>query len=487
MTDGNQPRTAKPESLEAKFKLLALLPYDRRAKRKHSLVFGFILDWYHSKYGDALASVRHVTATIKERDPGGTGLYAGDVHCALSDLVAWGYLEQEKGTGRRASRYVPVWSKLDSVHKTPNATDDEISVRENANASVRETPNAKPDSVRDSMNEDPLTVTRPQDRVNGKEGYDCATPTAPPAPPAIAADAAVSAQGEYEAVQPFEQLWRAYDYKKKKKEARAAYAKLAPDNNLHAEMVKAAEAWRESWAAQSNPEAPRFHLHKWIEREEYECSPPTAYKPKERKARAATSEQPAVAKAKGKLTEPLRVIEAEYIGSAFSDYRLRLKVDAPSGEQEHTLKILTDAGQGEDNDVFVKLRAAFKLDAADWPGQRLRLKVDDGRIVDAVPELQPDRLVKIAEADIVDVDQDKIFVAKLVDMQGKPEGRLDIIIRSDDFDEQREGQAKATRLFDAVDLGASADAESDDLIGRVFMFTGKGDFKRAPANMVEAA
>ena len=172
--------SAKPESLEAKFKLLAALPYDKRAKRKHSLVYGFILDWYHSKYGDALASVRHVTTTLKERDPAGIGLFQGDVHGALTDLVSWGYLEQEKGTGRRASRYVPVWSKVDSVHKIPNATEDEISVRENHNTSVRETPNATSDSVDKIPNEDPSTVTRPQDGVTVR-GNDSAAPTAPPA------------------------------------------------------------------------------------------------------------------------------------------------------------------------------------------------------------------------------------------------------------------------------------------------------------------
>jgi hypothetical protein len=108
MSETNIP---KPESLEAKFRLMTVLPYDKRAKRKHILVYGFILDWFHSKYGDALASVRHIVANLKDRDPFEAGLYTGDVHSALTDLVAWGYLAQEKGSGRRASRYVPVWEK----------------------------------------------------------------------------------------------------------------------------------------------------------------------------------------------------------------------------------------------------------------------------------------------------------------------------------------------------------------------------------------
>ncbi|OKP79288.1 hypothetical protein BTE77_08265 [Ensifer adhaerens] len=84
----DKPRLPKPESLEAKFKMMTLLPYDKRAKRKHCLVFDFICDWFHSDYGNALASVRHIVAAIKERDPAGIGLYTGDVHSALADLVS---------------------------------------------------------------------------------------------------------------------------------------------------------------------------------------------------------------------------------------------------------------------------------------------------------------------------------------------------------------------------------------------------------------
>lgn len=334
-------KVPKPESLEAKFRLLAMLPYDRRAKRKHSLVFGFILDWYHSKYGDALASVRHVAATIKERDPFGAGLYAGDVHAALADLVAWGYLERTtKGTGQRASRYVPVWAKLDSVRKNANATDNEISVRENANTSVRENANATGDSVRETPNEDPSTVTRPQDGVTVKDGHDCAAPLAPTASGLEAAAAETAQEG-------FEELWRAYDYKKKKKEARAAYAKLAPNADLHAAMVASAKAWQASWAAQDKPGAPRFHLHKWIEREEYECDPPAAYKPKAspaRPKRAANDNAPAIHHLAGKQRaeivnsnynedEGLAVLEFS-IGDDIIQQRLTLQHRDPEKQEE---------------------------------------------------------------------------------------------------------------------------------------------------------
>ncbi len=62
---------------------------------------------------------------------------------------------------------------------------------------------------------------------------------------------------------------------------RKAYVLLAPGGELHAIMVAAATEWRDTWAAQGKADAPRFSLAKWIEREEYECSPPTAYQPKQ--------------------------------------------------------------------------------------------------------------------------------------------------------------------------------------------------------------
>lgn len=471
-----ETRTAKPESLEAKFKLLAALPYDRRAKRKHSLVYGFILDWYHSKYGDALASVRHVTSTLKERDPAGVGLYAGDVHAALSDLVAWGYLDQEKGTGRRASRYVPNWDLARSVHKTPNTTDDEFSVRENANTFVRENANATPDSVRDSMNEDPSTVTRPQDGVT-ERWNECAAPTAPPPVAGLStAPAAETSQDATEdAATGFDQLWSAYGYKKSKPEARRAYNKLAPDAELHERLVDAARDWQQSWAAQGKEDAPRFTLAKWIEREEYECTPPTAYKAKARKAKAANDDKPSP-RGKGRITETLRILAVESIGSAFSDFRIKLTLDGPNGDEERVLKVLTSTGPGEDNEPFNKLQRAFGSNTDDWPSQRLRLEIDGGKILDIIPEHKPDRRVEIVEADLIDMgDGEKLVALKFADADGKPEGGCDIVYEADSESDQNKGREQLGKLLSAVGLPDMTD--TDELVGRSLMLSGASFFR----------
>lgn len=481
--DDRPPRLPKPESLEAKFKLLALLPYDRRAGRKHSLVYGFILDWFHSKYGDALASVRHVLGMIKERDPAGRGLYAGDVHSALSDLVAWGYLDQEKGSGRRASRYVPKWDLVCSVREIPNATDGAHSVRETPNASVREIPNATGASVRDSTNEDPSTVTRPQDGVTEIDGHYCAAPTAPPVSGLAAATAGTAQEG----LEPFEQLWRAYDYKKNKREARAAFKKLAPDDALLSTMIAAATAWRASWAAQGDSAAPRYRLDKWLEREEYECDPPTGYKGKERKTKA--SEKPAAVKAAavkalpGNAGELVRVLSAQNVGDPFSDNGVSIRFEGPKGVEEHLVKTHDNSGTRTEWE-WVKVLYEAWGGYDEWPGRRAVATYDGECLTGMRPANGPDRIVVITEANLAETDGVKLLVGKLADEHGRPEGRLEIVTESGDAWEQAAGQKSLMMLFDALGVAAP---DMDDLLFRPFMMTSAGGFKRAPEMLRTAA
>ncbi|RWN29350.1 MAG: hypothetical protein EOR96_32010 [Mesorhizobium sp.] len=475
------PRLPKPESLEAKFKLSIGLPYDPRAKRKHMLVYGFILDWFHSKYGDALASVRHVVDNIKERDPAKKGLSIPHVHSALAELVEWGYLTQDKGAGKRASRYIPVWDlvcNIPSVTPVGNNSDGDPSVTPGVNTDVTPGVNTTSDSVTNEGNKDPSTVTRPQDRVNGIDGHDCAAPTAPPAPLAIAADAAVAAQG-------FEELRRAYYPNKAKdiKKARKAYDKLAPDDELHVTMLESAATWYSAWAAQGKPDAPRHSLERWILDERYLEDPPAAYQPKERKAKPA-GDKP-VSKSKGTVTDQLRILDVETIGNPFGDFRLRIKLDGPSGEQEHVLKVLDEGGPAADSEAFNKIQRAFGSDTAEWPGQRCRLEMDDGAIADVIPERMPDRVVSIESADLIDTGEEKIFIAKVTDQNGKPEGQIELVYESDDQYEQTKGQKKLADLCRAVDLPRLSD--TDELLFKPFLATSSGDFRRAPVEMGQAA
>ena len=226
------------DTLENKFRLATIAPLDRRMKRKHLAVYGFLLDWYHRKYVDALASVRLIVAQLKERDPNGIGLYTGDVHSALKDLEAWGYITADVGVGRRASRYVPVWVHGSSVHKTPNTKDDEPSVRENQNTSVRETPNTTADSVHKIPNEDPLTGPGLLTEVRVSRDMFSA-PATPPLADGLTATDAGSAEGE-----AFEKFWKIWPRKHGLKKARAAWEKITAETTA---IITAASAWAEHY------------------------------------------------------------------------------------------------------------------------------------------------------------------------------------------------------------------------------------------------
>ncbi len=107
-----------------------------------------------------------------------------------------------------------------------------------------------------------------------------------PAPPTAPLSDGLTATGAGGAG-GFEELWKAYGHPQRKADAREAYEKAAPDSDLHGKMVEAAHAWHSAWAAQGKADAPRFSLAKWIEREEYDCHPPTAFPQKERKPKPA--------------------------------------------------------------------------------------------------------------------------------------------------------------------------------------------------------
>jgi hypothetical protein len=259
------------DGLEAKFKLLATLPFDRRIGRKHMLVFGFVLDWYHSQYGDALASTRHIHRELIARDRNNTGLSLRHIHDALADLVDWGWLDQSKGVGRRASRYVPRWEML-SVSPAGNTTEIAPSVSPVGNTTVSPAGNTTTDSVSPAGNEDPLTG--PGYKTGSLEREIDGAAAAAGLEPACA-------------LAGFDELWNAYGYRRDKKAARVAYARLAPIPEQHAAIVLAARAWCEAWRAQGNPNAPRRHLHKWLEAECWDEDPPSGYRPRETKAAIA--------------------------------------------------------------------------------------------------------------------------------------------------------------------------------------------------------
>ncbi|MEP9379854.1 hypothetical protein ABLE91_24295 [Aquabacter sp. CN5-332] len=69
-----------------------------------------------------------------------------------------------------------------------------------------------------------------------------------------------------------------------------AYEKLSPDAGLHAHMVDAAQRWRQA----AGDVVTRMNLRRWIEEEQYDCDPPTAFEPKVRKTKPKADTTPAL-------------------------------------------------------------------------------------------------------------------------------------------------------------------------------------------------
>lgn len=276
-----------PRTIVGQTRAVALMRSDKRASYKHFALLEFHWGWAHQKYNHtSLASVRKIHATLLERNPlGEAQISLPHISAANRDLVEWGWLfELDKGTGRSASRFIPNYAIFKvaaednfraflngdigfSVNPLGERNGFGISVNPMGNAGVTYEVNANRFCVNHAGNKDSLTETGRKDRSTERE-IDPA-PASPPLADGLEATAAGSA-GER-----FEELYRVYGNRQKKAEAKAAYIELDPSPELHAHMVEAARRWHASWAAQGKADAPRFTLAKWLEREEFDCDPPS--------------------------------------------------------------------------------------------------------------------------------------------------------------------------------------------------------------------
>jgi hypothetical protein len=224
----------KDEQLEAKYKLMLMLTYDERARRKHFLVFGFILDWWHKDYGDALASVRKAVELmeLRRQELGlshGKALSLTNTHEALTDLMSWDFIiRTEKGARGNGSRWIPNWALVWqqewgpvpsclNVNVVPLPPNDVVPLPPNVNGSCVP---LRPDK-------DPSYLTRSTTRGQVKKEDDFAAP----AGDGLSASAEAAPEAAKE--DGFEQLWRAYDFSNdNESKARAAYQRLSPDAAL---------------------------------------------------------------------------------------------------------------------------------------------------------------------------------------------------------------------------------------------------------------
>lgn len=333
--------------LDSKFRLMTMIAFDKRIKRKHVAVYGFILDWYHTRYGNALASVRHIVSELKARDPAGVGFFNGDVHSALKDLVEWGYLDQQKGSGRSASRYVPVWSKH-SVQDSQNTNVGSVAFGETPNADVRETPNANPVCVQDSPNKDPFTGPGLPTRGHVKGNSASAAPSAPPASGAVAPRFAASA------LEGFDTFWLAWPRKHGKQAAEREWKKAKPED--HQQILTAARTWSEHYITNGTDKRWIPEPANWLAKERWHEDLPLSFNSAKE---AATSRKVANSNSKHSRRGPLlpddrthllTIKRVEIEGNPYSDFWQTFVFDLGEREIEQRYHIVADGDAGPDSE-----------------------------------------------------------------------------------------------------------------------------------------
>lgn len=192
-------------------------------------------------------------------------------------LIDAGYISiLELGSGTRGTTYTLNFSRGEAGCTTRSAS---TSGEPDFTTEVNHTSPLGTVRGEADFTESPLTEAPLEGRLR-KEIIDCAAPTAPPVPGAVAPAQSVTAQDG------FENLWRAYGYRRAKAEARRVFEKFALRGEALDQAIRKAAAWREAWEKQGKADAPRFTLAKWLQREEFECDPPTGYQPKQPKSAA---------------------------------------------------------------------------------------------------------------------------------------------------------------------------------------------------------
>ena len=267
---GNQ-QTTEPASLLSHWWTMGKMALDRRTKGRHLKVGWVIMERFMRAKGGGRASIRFIQQA--------TGLSGRIVVQACNELVEWDYCSRIVGVGTRPTECAPSWATVSPMYSAKSV---EPSVPQECNASASPMCNANDASASPMCSESFLRnrLTKPD---YGKEGeIDCA---------ALPGNAgAASAPGVPEGGQEgFEALWLAYDFRKRRAEARAAYAKLNPNAATQARLLTAAVAWRKAWEAQDKPNAPRKYLYSWLAEECFEeDAPGKPLASPTRKAKAAT-------------------------------------------------------------------------------------------------------------------------------------------------------------------------------------------------------
>ncbi len=367
------------------FQLVRLALRHPDTTKADAAVLAEIIQRYHGEYGNGWASHGMLSDEA--------GITGRSVIRAKRKLERLGFVTVlSPGRRGRSTVYLPNFGLVpEKGDKDDTKTKGDTLVTENT--ALGDTPDTETASLGDTLVTSSYLHV-PADKAGIHERY--IDPAAPPVAGLTAASAGAHGEGK------FDQLYKAYGHRRGRADARKAYEALAPTDEAHAEILAAAEAWRQAWARQGNPDAPRFTLAKWLERECYYEDPPTGFrskepkKPKPEPVRPAPAETPVPVENRAyEVYGPVGTYDAEITGSTVSEQagetivtlnlHLHDAVGNGVGEVAHRffaqayVKAEQDRGQEHIKRLTEATGVAELNDTSELHGKRCRVTINNRR------------------------------------------------------------------------------------------------------------
>ncbi|MET4722039.1 hypothetical protein ABIF63_006145 [Bradyrhizobium japonicum] len=379
----------KAGGLLDQYNLLGAIIDSPWATRLDHKVARHVIDRYYPKHGNGRASLRYLERA--------TGSSRSNITTSLRRLAENGAIVMVRpGHGTRPSEFALNFDFSASVPVDVTSSDDVASGTVDVTSSGHADNTASNASVPVDVTESYLLNPAYKAEIQ-IDRDDPAAPTAPPLADGLAATAAGGAaveelpstqaeDAQADTKPTFEALWRAYDFKRGKDEARAAWNALPPEVD-RAAVIEGAKAWQASWAAQGKPDAPRKHLATWLREERYDEDAPRGFQKVER------------SKAKPKATKPASEIRRYAItarveeGSPFKSYFETFTFRALDGGHEfsrrlHVMQADAEYAEGADAAEYRELcRATFGEEhgilnpVGEWIGRIIGISEEAGESV----------------------------------------------------------------------------------------------------------
>jgi hypothetical protein len=359
------------------YKLLGAVIDAPWATRLDHKIARHVIDRYFVKYGNARASLRYLEVA--------TGAKRNKIIPSLRRIIDKGVITiVRRGTGTRPTEYD---LNFDFGTKASSGTLEGTSIsgaREgtptgslSGTSTLYSGAHEGTQTYLRSMSTDMLTVSRIED-----------TPAVPSAPPVsgLEADPAASA------VAPvgFEELWNAFPRKHQRAKARTAYAALAPNAELHSQLVASAISLAEHHVTNSTQMKWCKHLHTWLGQECYLEDLPEPYENAKDAAIAQAKERgPRKASKSSNSDDEAPVGRHEVIITGFKT------LDDPFSDEQRLSFSYRIRGGKHDGKEFSHMFVLWAYDKDDVSDKGKKLLADICRAVGKTGEAAPAELYDI--------------------------------------------------------------------------------------------